>query len=119
MGILFYIIATLIAIEHIYILVLEMFMTTSKKVIKTFDMEEKFIQQVSAQRMLKNQGLYNGFLAFGILGGLYIFENIGMSLFLISCVAVAGTYAGITVKRKIFFMQALPAYIALIIYLLE
>ncbi len=108
----------LVALIHIYILWFEMFAWTTKgpKVFKAFP-KELFPQTVS---MAANQGLYNGFLAGGLIWTFFI-ENVAwkqnVSLFFLACVAIAGIYGTLTAARKIFFVQALPALIPLLLTL--
>jgi len=72
--------------------------------------------------MAANQGLYNGFLAAGLIWTFFISNtewNTNISLFFLSCVAIAGIYGAFTVEKKIFYVQALPAIIALVLVLLK
>lgn len=107
-------IITLVALLHLYFLWLEMFAwtTRAKKVFKSFP-EDLF---EPTKTLAANQGLYNGFLAAGLLWSLYI-ENqvwqINVALFFLGCVAVAGIYGAITASKKIFTVQALPALIGI------
>ncbi|MHA7970074.1 DUF1304 domain-containing protein [Rhizobium sp. CAU 1783] len=109
----------LVAIEHVYILVLEMFLWTKPAGLKAFGMKPP---QAEATKVLAaNQGLYNGFLALG-LGWSLIQPDAGfafqLKLFFLGCVFVAGLYGSATASRKILFIQALPAVLALILVLL-
>ncbi len=106
-----------IAIEHLYILWMEMFAweTAGKKTFKGALAEELF---KPTKRLAANQGLYNGFLSAGLIWTFFIEEPLwqkNISIFFLSCVAVAGIYGAITASKKIFFVQALPAIIALIL----
>ena len=107
-------IITLVALLHLYFLWLEMFAwtTRAKKVFKSFP-EDLF---EPTKTLAANQGLYNGFLAAGLLWSLYI-ENqvwqINVALFFLGCVAVAGIYGAITASKKIFTVQALPTLIGI------
>lgn len=108
-----------IALEHLYILWLEMFAweTRGKKVFKGALPENLF---APTKTMAANQGLYNGFLAAGLVWSLCIPDinwSKNVALFFLSCVAVAGIYGALTASRKIFFVQALPALIALLVLL--
>ena len=108
----------LIALLHIYILWFEMFAWTSKgpKIFRNFP-KDLFPKTKS---MAANQGLYNGFLAAGLIWTFFIQSvewNQNVSIFFLSCVAVAGIYGTLTADRKIFFVQALPAIIALVLVL--
>ena len=106
---------TLIALLHIYILVLEMFLWDKPYGLKAFgnSLEKAQLTKVLAQ----NQGLYNGFLAAGLLWSLCAPASYAASLatFFLSCVLVAGIYGGLTASRKIIYIQAVPALLALLI----
>ncbi len=109
------IILVLIAIFHIYIMILEMFLWTTRgpKVFRNFP-KELFLK---TKTMAANQGLYNGFLAAGLLWSLCISDEIwqkNIALFFLSCVAIAGIYGALTASKKIFFVQGLPAIIGII-----
>ena len=109
----------LVAFLHLYFLWLEMFVWTTKgpKVFRNFP-SELF---VPTKQMAANQGLYNGFLAAGLIWSFYIINiewKNNISLFFLSCIAIAGIYGAITVSRKIFFIQSLPALITITLILL-
>jgi putative membrane protein len=111
---------SLVALEHIYILWLEMFMWTKPLGRKVFSAlpSDLFVKTKS---LAANQGLYNGFLAAGLIWSLLIQDPIwakNIAIFFTSCVAIAGIYGAMTAMKKIFFTQALPALIALTIILL-
>lgn len=111
----------LIAIEHFYILVLEMFLGTSTRTSRAFSIPIEFLKDPRTIVMMKNQGLYNGFLASGILFTLFILSGpaqFQMLLFFLGCVIIAGIYGAFTVKPSIFFLQAVPAILAFIFVLL-
>ncbi len=116
MKILAQILVALVALEHLYILWLEMFAweTRGKKVFKGALPNELF---TPTKVMAANQGLYNGFLAAGLIWSLCI-DDINWSryvaFFFLGCVIVAGVYGAATASRKIFFVQALPALMALL-----
>ena len=109
----------LIAFIHLYILWFEMFAweTRGRKVFKQFP-KELFSQ---TKELAANQGLYNGFLSVGLIWTILI-ENLewkeNISLFFLSCVAIAGIYGTITADKKIFFVQALPALITILLIFL-
>jgi len=110
----------LIALIHIYILWFEMFAWTTRgpKVFRNFP-KDLF---PPTKAMAANQGLYNGFLAAGLIWTFFIKNpewNQNVSIFFLSCVAVAGIYGTFTADRKIFFVQALPAIIALVLILFK
>ncbi|PZU84902.1 MAG: DUF1304 domain-containing protein [Shinella sp.] len=113
------ILVALVALEHVYILVLEMFLWTKPAGLKAFAMKP---QQAEATKVLAaNQGLYNGFLALGLFWSLahpspeFAFQ---LKLFFLGCVFVAGLYGSVTASRKILYIQALPAVVSLILVLL-
>ena len=99
-----------IAVEHVWILVLEMFLWNTPFGHKTFALKPDFAKESAPLAM--NQGLYNGFLAAGLAWGLYT-GSWQVKLFFVACVLVAGIFGGLTAKRSILFIQALPAAIAL------
>jgi putative membrane protein len=104
------ILITLIALLHLYFLILEMFFWDKPKGIKAFNLTPEFAK--ASKVLAANQGLYNGFLAAGLLWGLYLgAENI--KVFFLSCILIAGIFGAATVNRRILFIQALPAAIAL------
>ena len=107
----------LIALQHIYILWLEMFAweTKGKKVFKGALAPELF---KPTKTMAANQGLYNGFLAAGLIWSLFITDLLWqqkVALFFLSCVAIAGIYGAFTASRKIIFVQAMPALMAIVL----
>lgn len=107
-----YILAGIVALEHIYILVLEMFLWTEPAGLRAFGLTPEFAEQSAA--LAANQGLYNGFLAAGLIWGLIRKEDgIPIRIFFLSCVIVAGIFGALTAKPSIFFVQAVPALLAL------
>lgn len=109
------ILVALVAVEHLYILILEMFMWTKPRTRKIFGMEAGLAEQT--KNLAANQGLYNGFLAAGLLFGLlnsnYEFGQ-QLQIFFLSCVIVAAIYGSATVKKSIILVQGLPAVLALL-----
>ncbi len=102
-----------VAIEHLYFLILEMFLWTSKKGIKTFGLESKAFAE-KTKVLAANQGLYNGFLSAGLFFSLIIEDN-NVSLFFLICVIIAGIYGAYSTKKtKLFYVQAVPAILALL-----
>ena len=105
-----------VALIHIYILVLEMFLWTKPAGRKAFGLSQEFANQTKV--LGANQGLYNGFLAAGLVYGLiqgpsgYAFK-----VFFLACVLVAGLYGAATASKKILFVQAVPAAVALALVL--
>ncbi|WP_288427170.1 DUF1304 domain-containing protein [uncultured Agrobacterium sp.] len=107
------ILAALIAALHIYILVLEMFLWDKPAGRRAFGLSPDFAKATKA--LAANQGLYNGFLAAGLIFGLiHGDEGRTLVIFFLTCVLVAGIFGGLTASRKIIFIQALPALLALI-----
>ena len=111
------IVIAFVGLLHIYILVLEMFLWTKPHGLKVFGQS---LEQAQASKVLAmNQGLYNGFLAAGILYGLWLGEAGSLLVtFSLSCVIAAGIYGAITARVKILFIQGLPAMIALALHLM-
>lgn len=105
----------LIALLHGYILVLEMFLWTTPRAMKAFGTTPEFAAQTRA--LAANQGLYNGFLAAGLIWGL-ITGSAAIQLFFLACVAVAGLYGAATANRRILFIQTVPAALAALAVLL-
>ena len=107
-----------VALLHIYFLVLEMFLWDKPAGLKAFGQSK---EKAEATKVLAaNQGLYNGFLAAGLLLGVVQGDSgIYFKLFFLSCVIVAGVYGALTASRKILFIQALPALIGLILVILS
>lgn len=110
----------LIAILHLYFLWLEMFAweTRGKKVFKQFP-EHLF---APTKTLAANQGLYNGFFAVGLFWT-YCIDNSEwqryIALFFLGCIAIAGIYGAVTASKKIFYVQALPALITIILILIN
>ncbi len=109
------ILIALIAILHVYILVLEMFLWDKPYGLKAFGntLEKAQLTKVLAQ----NQGLYNGFLAAGLFWSLLAPTACAVAIanFFLGCVLVAGIYGGLTARKKIIYIQAVPALITLIV----
>jgi putative membrane protein len=106
----------LIALLHVYILVLEMFLWTTPRGRKAFGTTAEFAQQ--SKVLAANQGLYNGFLAAGLVWALCLGPaGHGAKLFFLGCVLVAGVYGGATANKRILFIQAVPAALAIALVL--
>jgi putative membrane protein len=101
------------ALLHLYFLYLEMFLWDKPRGLKTFRMTEEVAKQSKSLAM--NQGLYNGFLAAGLIWGL--FAGDAVKIFFLSCVIIAGIFGAYTVSKRIFYIQALPAILALVLLL--
>ena len=107
----------LMAALHLYILVLEMFLWTTPRGRRAFGLTPEFARATKA--LAANQGLYNGFLAAGLVWGLARgAAGRGVETFFLSCIIVAGVYGGATAARKILFVQAVPGAVALALVLL-
>lgn len=107
----------LVAIEHLYILVLEMFLWTKPAGLRAFGLTPEFAEQTAV--LAANQGLYNGFLAAGLIWGLARKDDgFPLQVFFLGCVVVAGIFGAITAKPSILIVQAAPALIALVLTLL-
>jgi len=104
----------LVAVEHAYILVLEMFFWNKPLGLKTFNLTQELADATTT--LAANQGLYNGFLAAGLFWGLFTGNRL-FKIFFLGCVIVAGVFGAATAVPKIFFTQALPAIIALALVL--
>jgi putative membrane protein len=110
------ILTAIVALEHLYILWLEMFAweTKGKEVFRGSLAADLF---KPTKTLAANQGLYNGFLAAGLIWTFFIADDnwrANISVFFLSCVAIAGVYGALTASKKIFFVQALPAIVALV-----
>lgn len=112
------IVVGLIALLHVYILVLEMFLWDKPAGLRAFGQTQA--AATAAKVLAANQGLYNGFLAAGLVWGLSRgAAGTDIKLFFLSCVLVAGLYGAATVGRKILFIQAAPAALGLVLLLLS
>jgi len=101
----------LVAVLHLYFLVLEMFLWKTPFGRKTFGTTAEFAAETAS--MMVNQGLYNGFLAAGLAWGLSPCGGRTVEIFFLGCVVVAGVFGGFTASRKILWVQALPGAVAL------
>lgn len=100
----------MVALVHVYALVLEMFLWDTPYGRRVFRLTP---ESAAATKVLAaNQGLYNGFLAAGLIWGLWL-ANLPVQVFFLLCVVAAGVFGGFTANRRILLMQALPAAIAL------
>lgn len=115
MSIIPVILVALVALLHIYILVLEMFFWATPRGQKAFGLTPEFSEKTKV--LAANQGLYNGFLAAGLIWGLvhpapdFAWQ---IKMFFLTCVAVAGIYGAATSSRKILFIQTVPAVSAML-----
>jgi putative membrane protein len=106
------VVTVVVALLHVYFLVLEMFLWTKPTGRRVFRTTPEFAE---ASRVLAaNQGLYNGFLAAGLLWSVSLgAAGYAVRLFFLACVVVAGVYGAATVGKKILYVQALPAAVAI------
>ena len=111
MSVLTTIAISLVIVLHILFMVLEMFLWNTPFGRKTFGLNEEYAQQSAP--LAANQGLYNGFIAAGLLWGLVSTGGFDALVFFLSCVIIAGIYGAITAKRTILWLQAMPAAIAM------
>ncbi len=102
---------SIVIVLHVLFMVLEMFLWNTPFGRKTFGLKEDYAKQSAP--LAANQGLYNGFLAAGLLWGLVSTGGYDALVFFLSCVIIAGIYGAITAKRSILWLQAFPAAIAL------
>lgn len=102
-----------VALIHIYIVILEMVLWDKPQGMKAFGTTPAFAAE--SKTLAANQGLYNGFLVAGLIWGIWLGEaGDPIKIFFLLCVAVAGVFGAVTVGRKILFIQTIPAVIALI-----
>ncbi|MIL09401.1 DUF1304 domain-containing protein [Salmonella enterica subsp. enterica] len=107
------ILVALVALIHLYIVYLEMVAWDTPTGRKAFNLTPEFARD--SKVLAANQGLYNGFLAAGLLWGLYLgAAGFQFKLFFLLCIVVAGLYGAATASRKILYIQALPALVALV-----
>lgn len=109
------ILVAVVALLHLYFLVMEMFLWTKPFGRRAFGLTPEFAQ--ASKALAANQGLYNGFLAAGLIWSLLAEHHMSfhLQIFFLTCVIVAGIYGAVTVNRKIFWIQAAPALLALIL----
>lgn len=108
------ILISFVALEHFYFMYLEMFLWTTPKGIKAFGLKSKEFAK-DTKVLAANQGLYNGFLACGLLFSL-LTQTQSTSIFFLSCVAIAGIYGAYsTRKTKLFYLQSVPAIVSLLL----
>jgi putative membrane protein len=108
------VVVAVVALLHTYFLVLEMFLWDKPAGLRAFGQTP---EAAAATKVLAaNQGLYNGFLAAGLIWGLVLgTEGVTVKVFFLTCVLVAGVYGAATASRKILFVQAVPAAVGLVL----
>jgi len=108
---------SIVILLHILFMALEMFLWNTPLGRKTFGLKKDFARQSAT--LAANQGLYNGFLAAGLLWGLVSTGGFDALIFFLGCIIIAGIYGAITANRTILFLQALPAAIAMTLLVLN
>jgi putative membrane protein len=111
MSLVAHVLVALLALLHGYILVMEMFLWRTPRVRAVFGTTAEFAEATAT--MAGNQGLYNGFLAAGLVWSLFADPGRDVAVFFLACVAVAGLYGAATASRRILFVQAIPALVTL------
>ncbi len=111
------ILIAIVALLHFYFLVLEMILWEKPFGLRTFGNSEEIAKITKTLAM--NQGLYNGFLAAGLVWGLILGDaGASIKVFFLVCIIIAGLFAGFTVSKKILYVQAFPAIVALALFIL-
>jgi putative membrane protein len=108
------ILVAVVALLHLGFLYLEMFLWDKPRGLRTFNMTAEVAKQ--SKTLAMNQGLYNGFLAAGLIWGL--FAGDAVKIFFLSCVIIAGIFGALTVSKRIFYIQAIPAILGLLVVLI-
>ncbi len=101
----------IVGLLHLYFLVLEMFLWTKPAGLRVFGMTAE--QAQSSKVLAMNEGLYNGFLGVGLLWSRFLRPDFDVTIFFLACIIIAGLFGAATANRKILYVQALPALIAL------
>lgn len=109
------VLVAVVVLLHLYFLVLEMFLWTKPFGMRTFGLKPELAQATAG--LAANQGLYNGFLAAGLVWSLLAEPpfDFQLKVFFLGCVIVAGIYGAVTVNRRILWVQAAPALVALVL----
>jgi len=106
----------LVALLHVYFLVLEMFLWDKPRGLRTFGLTPEFAS--ASKSLAANQGLYNGFLAAGLAWGLFLgIQGDSIKIFFLACITLAGVFGAVTANPKILWAQALPGALALALVL--
>jgi putative membrane protein len=107
-------VVVLVALLHFYFLVLEMFLWTGPVGRRTFHMTEEFAR--ASATLAGNQGLYNGFVGAALVWGVVLGPaGVGVRLFALGCVVVAGLYGAVTINKRILYVQAGPGLVGLVL----
>ena len=113
MSIITTILATAVALEHLYIFYLETIATQSATTSRVFKMTQEELARPSVDKLFKNQGVYNGLLALFLLYGLYLSANVELVVVFLVFLVAAASYGALTANRKIIVTQGGPAILAL------
>lgn len=116
MSIITIVLAILVALEHFYIMYLEIFATQSKATARVFNMSEEELKRESVTSLFKNQGIYNGLIAVFLLYGIFT-ENISIVVIFLLNVILAAIYGSLTADKKIILKQGGLAILALLTFL--
>jgi putative membrane protein len=112
------VVIALIGFLHVYILVLEMFLWDKPRGLRAFGLTPE--QAAQTKVLAANQGLYNGFLAAGLFWGLYLGPGgDNVKIFFLLCVLVAGIFGAVTSSKRILFVQAVPAFVGLLLLIMN
>lgn len=114
MSLLANVLVAVVALLHLGFLYLEMFLWDKPRGLRTFNMTAEVAKQ--SKTLAMNQGLYNGFLAAGLIWGL--FAGDAVKIFFLSCVIIAGIFGAMTVSKRIFYIQAVPAILGMLVVLI-
>ena len=101
----------IVGLLHLYFLVLEMFLWTKPAGLRAFGTTPE--QAQSSKVLAMNQGLYNGFLGVGLLWSRFLRPDFDVTIFFLTCIIIAGLFGAATASKKILYVQALPAIVAL------
>lgn len=118
MSLLTTILATIVALEHLYIFYLESIATTSDSTSRVFNMSKEELARPSVTSLFKNQGIYNALVAVFLLYGIFISQNLEIVTIFVLFVIGAASYGAVTANKKIILTQGGPAILALISILL-
>lgn len=112
------VLVAVVAALHVYFLILEMFLWDKPAGLRAFGQSRE--QAAASKTLAANQGLYNGFLAAGLLWGLWLGPaGTQIKIFFLGCILLAGVFGGFTASRKILYVQALPAAVAMVLVCLS
>jgi putative membrane protein len=107
-----------VAFEHLYFMILEMFYWDKPRGLKTFGLKLK--EAKISKTLAKNQGLYNGFLAAGLIWSIFTINFEQIALFFLICVTIAGVYGSYTIRdKKLFLIQSIPALIGILFLIIK